>query len=313
MNSLRVLVTGGAGYLGSTLVPELLRRGHRVTVLDNFMYDQNALAHVCFHPRLSIIKGDVRDSTLIKSTVPKFDFVIPLAALVGAPACDRDPNSASAINHRALEAMLKFMSKAQGILLPTSNSGYGVGTAGKPCVETDELRPVSHYGLTKVIAEDLVMSKGNAVSFRLATVFGMSPRMRLDLLVNNFVYRAIHAREIVLFEPHFKRNYIHVKDIASVFTHGLDCFGSLKGQVYNVGLSNANLSKLELCERIKEQVPALTIIEAPIGKDPDQRNYIVSNKKIEATGFLPGFSLDDGIIELVKGCSTLNNTKYGNA
>ena len=308
----RILVTGGAGYLGSVLVPKLLDNGHKVTVLDNFMYRQDSLAHVCYKPDLDIVRGDVRDETLISSLVSGVDVIIPLAALVGAPLCDRDPVGATSINLHAIEMMLKYTSKDQKILMPVSNSGYGIGTPGKFCVETDELKPVSHYGKTKVEAEAAILHQGNAVSFRLATVFGMSPRMRLDLLVNNFVHRAVHSREIVLFESHFKRNYIHVRDVAKVFIHGLECFEQMKGGAYNVGLSSANLSKMELCLKIKDYIPDLTIIEAPIGVDPDQRNYIVSNEKIEATGFWPEHSLDAGIRELIKGCAMLQNTRYGN-
>ena len=308
----KVLVTGGAGYIGSVLVPKLLDHGYRVIVLDNFMYRQNSLAHVCYNPNLDLIRGDVRNEVLVFSLISSVDVIIPLAALVGAPLCDRDPLSATSINLHAIEMMLKYTSKTQKILLPVSNSGYGIGTPGKFCVETDELRPVSHYGKTKVEAEAAIMQRGNAISFRLATVFGMSPRMRLDLLVNNFVHRAVHSKEIVLFEPHFKRNYIHIRDVAKVFIHGLNCFEEMKGEAYNVGLSNANLSKMELCLKIKEQVPDLTIIEAPIGKDPDQRDYIVSNEKIEKTGFWPEHSLKAGITELIRGCTVLQNTRYGN-
>ena len=308
----KILVTGGAGYIGSVLVPKLLDCGYRVVVLDNFMYRQNSLAHVCYNPNLDIIRGDVRNEVLVFSLISSVDVIIPLAALVGAPLCDRNPLSATSINLHAIEMMLKYTSKTQKILLPVSNSGYGIGTPGKFCVETDKLLPISHYGRDKVEAEAAIMQQGNAISFRLATVFGMSPRMRLDLLVNNFVHRAVHSKEIVLFEPHFKRNYIHIRDVAKVFIHGLNCFEEMKGEAYNVGLSNANLSKMELCLEIKEQIPDLTIIEAPIGKDPDQRDYIVSNEKIEKTGFWPEHSLKVGITELIKGCNVLQNTRYGN-
>ena len=308
----KILVTGGAGYLGSILVPRLLECGHYVTVLDNFMYRQNSLAYVCSNRQLELVRGDVRDEALVTQLASKADIIIPLAALVGAPLCDRDPTAAVAVNFGAIRSMVSRLSPSQWVLIPTSNSGYGIGEPGKFCTETDELRPVSLYGRTKVDAEKAVMDRGNAISFRLATVFGMSPRMRLDLLVNDFVYQALHSREIALFEPHFKRNYIHIRDVATVFCRGIENFSSMKKEIYNVGLSDANLSKMELCQKIKSFIPDLVIIEAPIGVDPDQRNYIVSNAKIEATGFGPDYSLDDGIRELIKGCSVLQNTRYGN-
>jgi nucleoside-diphosphate-sugar epimerase len=240
------------------------------------------------------------------------DSIIPLAALVGAPLCDRDTTGAETINRGAVVAITRFASREQRIFLPVTNSGYGVGEAGKFCTEETPLRPVSLYGRTKVEAEKAVLERGNCITFRLATVFGMSPRMRIDLLVNDFVYRAVNDRAVVLFEPHFKRNYIHVRDVARVFIHGIQNFDGMKNQPYNVGLSDANLSKLELCERIKVRLPHFVFMEAPIGEDPDKRDYIVSNEKIEKTGFKPAFSLDDGIQELIKGYRMVNNSIYGN-
>ena len=310
MNS--ILITGGAGYIGSILVPELLARGNKVTVLDNFFFQQASLGHVCADSNFELVSGDVRDENLVASLIANHDVVIPLAALVGAPLCARDPFTAEAVNLNAPLAMLRMMSPAQRLLMPITNSGYGVGEPGKVCTEKTPMRPVSLYGRHKVELEKAVLDRGNAISFRLATVFGMSPRMRLDLLVNDFVYRAVTDRAVVLFESHFKRNYIHVRDVARAFLHGLDHFDRLKNEPYNVGLSDANLSKHELCERIQKHVPQFVFLEAPIGKDPDQRDYIVSNEKIERTGFRPQHSLDMGIAELVKGCRMLRNSIYGN-
>jgi len=308
----QILVTGGAGYLGSTLVPELLAAGHRVTVLDNFMYNQNSLAHVCHHPGFDVVRGDVRSESAVLPLLKKADIVIPLAAYVGAPLCARDPVGASSTNHDAIVMMLKHVSKHQRILMPTTNSAYGSGDEKNFCTEDSPLRPMSLYAIEKVKVEKELMQHPNASSFRLATVFGMSPRMRIDLLVNDFTYRAVHDRFVVLFEAGFKRNYIHVRDIARVFMHGIDHYEKTNGQIFNVGLSDANVSKRELCLAIQKQVPEFTFIEAPIGKDPDQRNYIVSNSRIEATGYQPQVSLDAGIRELIKGFTMIRNSVYGN-
>lgn len=309
---LNILVTGGAGYLGSTLVPMLLAQGHRVTVLDNFMFKQNTLAQVCHDPSLEIVRGDCRNEALIKGLLASADAIIPLAALVGAPLCDNDQIGATSINRDAVQMICRLVSPAQRIVLPNTNSGYGVGTKDQFCTEESPLNPITLYGRTKVEAEKAVMERENSLSFRLATVFGMSPRMRIDLLVNDFVYRAIYDRAVVLFEPHFKRNYIHVRDVARAFLHALENFEAMKGQSYNVGLSDANLSKLELCERIQKQLPKFVFLEAPIGEDPDKRDYIVSNAKIESTGYLPAHSLDAGITELIKGYRMIRNSLYGN-
>jgi nucleoside-diphosphate-sugar epimerase len=310
--SYNILVTGGAGYLGSTMVPELLAKGHKVTVIDNFMYGQNSLAHVCHNPNFSVVRGDVRIENVVLPLFKKADIIIPLAAYVGAPLCARDPIGASSTNHDALMMMLKNVSKHQRILMPTTNSAYGSGDENNFCTEESPLRPMSLYAIEKVKVEKELMQHPNSISFRLATVFGMSPRMRIDLLVNDFTYRAVHDRFVVLFESSFKRNYIHVRDIARVFIHGIENYEKMNGQIYNVGLSDANVSKKELCEAIQKQVPDFTFIDAPIGKDPDQRNYIVSNEKIETTGYKPQTSLDAGIRELIKGFTMIRNTRYGN-
>ena len=310
--SCNILITGGAGYLGSTMVPDLLQLGHKVTVLDSFMYKQSSLNHVCHHPNFSVVKGDIRIEGVMAPLLKKADIVIPLAALVGAPMCSQDPVGAQTVNHDAIALMLKLLSKQQLVLMPTTNSAYGTGDKNNFCTEASPLSPISLYAKEKVGIERELMQRENAVSFRLATVFGMSPRMRIDLLVNDFTYRAVHDRFVVLFESSFKRNYVHVRDVSRVFQHAIVNFEKMKGQIYNVGLSDANVSKKELCERIQKQVQDFVFLDAPVGKDPDQRNYIVSNAKIEATGFQPIHSLDMGISDLIKGYTMIKNTRYGN-
>ena len=308
-----VLVTGGAGYLGSTLVPALLDRGFAVTVVDSFMWDQASLSAVCHHPDFSLVRGDVRSIDTMRPLLARADIIIPLAARVGAPLCDRDPAATTSTNLQAIVDMLDHLSRDQMVLLPVTNSGYGVGQAGTFCTEETPINPISLYARSKVEAERILLDRHpSALSFRLATVFGMSPRLRLDLLVNDFTYRAYMDRFIVLFESHFKRNFIHVRDVARAFLHGIENFDAMKGQVYNVGLSDANISKRELCERIQKHVPAFVFLESPIGVDPDKRDYIVSNDKIERTGYKPAVSLDDGIRELLKGYAMVRNTKYSN-
>lgn len=310
--SLNILVTGGAGYIGSILSPALLAEGHQVTVLDSFMYNQASLLDCCADPRFQVVRGDCRDEATVREALRGKDVVIALAALVGAPLCDRDQVGATTTNLEAIRLLLKLRSRQQRILYPNTNSGYGVGQPGVPCTEESPLRPISLYGRTKVEAEQALLEDGNAISFRLATVFGLSPRMRLDLLVNDFVYRAMHDRSVVIFEGHFVRNYIHVRDVARAFIHGLNHFEKMQGQPYNVGLDEANLSKVELCQRIQQHLPRFTYLEAPIGEDPDKRDYIVSNEKIRRAGFEPCHSLDDGIRELIKGFTIIRNSVYGN-
>jgi nucleoside-diphosphate-sugar epimerase len=310
---LSILVTGGAGYLGSILVPELLHQGYRVTVLDNFMYRQNSLTTVCADPNFQVVKGDAREESALKPLIKDADLVVPLAALVGMPRCAGDRIGAIATNRDAIITLLRMLSPSQRIIVPNTNSGYGIGEKGKICTEMSPLRPISLYGRTKVEAEGAVLDRGNAISFRLATVFGMAPRMRLDLLVNDFVYRAVHDRSLVLFEAHFKRNFVHVRDVARAFLHGIASFEAMRDNAYNVGLSDTNISKLELCQRIKRHLPLFVFPEAPVGEDPDRRDYVVSNAKIEATGFRCAYSLDQGIVELIKGHVMIRNSVYGNA
>jgi nucleoside-diphosphate-sugar epimerase len=307
-----ILVTGGAGYLGSILVPALLAEGYCVTVLDSFMFRQASLNHLCCSKNFSVHRGDARDESLVKQLLRQADFVIPLAALVGAPLCEQDKIGAESVNRDAILTLIRLASRNQRIIMPVTNSGYGVGECGILCTEDTPLRPISLYGRTKVEAERAVLERGNAITYRLATVFGMSPRMRIDLLVNEFVYRAVNDRAIVLFEANFKRNYIHVQDVARAFVHAIHDFDKMNGGPYNVGLTDANLSKMELCRKIKEHLPSFVFLEAPIGEDPDKRNYIVSNEKIEKTGFRPQYTLDDGIRELIMGYRMLRNSIYGN-
>jgi nucleoside-diphosphate-sugar epimerase len=310
--SYNILVTGGAGYLGSILVPQLLADGHKLTVLDNLMYGQTSLSHVCYHDNFKIVRGDIRVETTMLPLIQQADIIIPLAAYVGAPLCNKDPVGASSVNHDAILMMLNHLSPQQRLIMPTTNSAYGSGDENNFCTEDSPLRPISQYAIEKVQIEKAIMEHPNAISLRLATVFGMSPRMRIDLLVNDFTYRAVYDRFVVLFEPHFKRNYIHVRDVTRAFQHCIANFERMRGQIFNVGLSEANVSKMELCEVISRHVHDFIFTEAAVGKDPDQRNYIVSNAKIEATGFKTEFSLDRGIAELVKGFTMLKNTKYGN-
>jgi len=308
----KILVTGGAGYLGSVLVPELLKLGHKVTVLDNFIYGQSPLLENCIYDDFEVIRGDVRDEDILRRALKNNDYIIPLAALVGAPVCNKDKFAAETTNRDAIALLSKVISKEQRIIIPTTNSGYGIGQKGVFCTEETPLNPITLYGKLKVEAEKIVLGRGNSISLRLATAFGISPRMRIDLLVNDFVYRAVKDRFIVIFEGHFKRNYIHVRDVAKAFIHAINNFDIMKNEVFNVGLSDANLSKLELCAKIKEQVPDFVYLEAPVGEDPDKRDYTVSNEKIEKTGFKPTCSLEAGIRELIKGYRIITNSKYSN-
>jgi nucleoside-diphosphate-sugar epimerase len=312
MTKEHVLITGGAGYIGSILTPLLLRSGYRVTVVDNLFYRQVSLLE-CFGDRnFTFIKGDVVNPRVMDPLLSQADIIIPLAAIVGAPACDLNPTLTQLVNYDAVKMILNKSSLQQRILFPNTNSGYGIGEKGKFCTEESPLRPVSLYGKLKVQIEDELLASKHAVSFRLATVFGVSPRMRLDLLVNDFTYRAVHDRAVVLFEEHFKRNFIHVRDVAEAFLFGIRHYDQMKGQAFNVGLSEANLSKRELCEKIKQYIPELYIHGASIGVDPDQRDYIVSNEKLERLGWKPNKSLDEGIQELISAYRIIKNNQFAN-
>jgi nucleoside-diphosphate-sugar epimerase len=308
----KILVTGGAGYIGSILVPELLKLGHEVTVVDNFMFGQASLNQCCAYANFKVVNGDIRHKEFINYYYQDAEIIIPLAAYVGAPLCNKDRTGAHSVNHDAIIDMMKILREDQKVLMPTTNSAYGSGDKENFCDENSPLKPISKYAIDKVAIENELMKRKNSISFRLATVFGMAPKMRIDLLVNDFVYRAVYDRFIVLFEGHFKRNYIHVADVVRTFIHGIENFEDMRGEIFNVGLSEANVSKIELCDRIKKLVPEFVVMEAPLAVDPDQRNYVVSNAKLESTGWKPQVSLDDGIKELIKGYIMLKNTKYGN-
>jgi len=309
---MKVLVTGGAGYLGSIIVPHLLTKGHEVIVVDSFIYRQTSLLDCCNSKKLTIERADALNKSVISRHIKKVDAIFPLACLTGAPLCDNQPNEAKRVIIEALRLILSLRSKDQIIIYPTTNSGYGIGQRDIGCTEETPLRPVSLYGKLKVEAERILLDAGNCITLRLATAFGISPRMRLDLLVNDFTYRAVTDKFIILFESHFKRNYIHVRDVAKAFIHGLDNFQAMKNEPYNVGLSDANLSKWELCEEIKKQIPNFYFVEAEVGQDPDKRDYIVSNDKIESKGFRPDVSLPDGIGELIKGYQIIRKNQYSN-
>lgn len=307
-----VLVTGGAGYIGSVLCRQLLDRRYRVTVLDNFMYRQNSLLDCCPEASFQVVRGDCRDERVMADLLRDADIVIPLAALVGAPLCNRDRIGAYTINFEAVQLLTKLSSKNQRIIFPVTNSGYGIGQPGIPCNEDSPLRPISLYGETKVKAERVVLDRGNAITLRLATVFGTSPRMRMDLLVNDFVWRAVHDRAVTVFEGQCKRNYIHIRDVVKAFLYAIDHFETMKNRPYNLGLDDANLSKVELCREIQRILPQFVFCEAPIGEDPDKRDYIVSNERILSTGFRPDWSLERGVRELIKCYTIVNGTGYGN-
>jgi len=308
----RILVTGGAGYIGSVFVPELLSHGYHVTVIDNFMYRQPSLAGILSNPNLDLVYGDIRDFDLMKKLVSNADVIVPLAAIVGAPACARDPLTASSINKDATIWLIDQLSQDQQIIMPTTNSAYGSGGKDNFCDESSPLNPLSLYAKDKVVVENHLMERELATSFRLATVFGISPRMRLDLLVNNFVHRAMTDKFVILFEGHFKRNYVHVQDVSRAFAFAVEHPDKVVGEVFNFGLSEANISKQELCEAIQEILPEFTFLNAPLAKDPDQRNYIVSNAKIESRGMKAEVSLSQGIRELVKGLKMFEQYPFSN-
>ena len=309
---MRILVTGGAGYLGSILCEHLLAAGHQVLVLDNLMYGTPALFHLCAHPGFEFERGDARDQATLAWLLKRVDAMIPLAAIVGAPACQRDPWLARSVNVEAIQLLKQLRSPSQLIIYPTTNSGYGTKSGDVYCTEDTPLEPVSLYGQTKVQAELELLDSPNVITLRLATVFGLSPRMRLDLLVNHFVYAAVADGFIVIFEKDFKRNYVHIRDVADCFLHCLRNFDRMAGRPYNVGLDAANLSKEELAFKVKAYVPNFYIHFSEIGNDPDKRNYIVSNQRLREAGFEAHRSLDEGIQELLKGYRMLGRGLFKN-
>lgn len=309
---MKVLITGGAGYLGAVIVPRLLSEGHEVAVVDNFMYNQTSLLDCCHYKTLSVIRADARDERLMQRLMKTVDAILPLACLTGAPLCEKEPRQAEEVILDGVRLILSLRSSSQMIIYPTTNSGYGVGEKGVHCTEKTPLRPISLYGRLKVKAEEEILNAGNGITLRLATAFGISPRMRLDLLVNDFTYRALKFKKIELFESHFMRNYCHVRDIADAFAHCLKNFERMKNEAYNVGLSEANLSKRQLCEEIQKHIPDFQFSESMNAKDPDQRNYIVSNEKIEKTGFKAKVTLSEGIDELIKGFTVIDHQRETN-
>jgi nucleoside-diphosphate-sugar epimerase len=309
----RVLITGGAGYIGSILCERLLQAGCEVTALDNLIYGQKSLFHLCANPCFQFVRGDARDERLMRDLAKRADVLIPLAAIVGAPGCDRDPQLATSVNFEAVRMLNRMRSQDQLVLFPTTNSGYGTKSGDVFCTEDTPLEPISVYGQTKVEAEQEVLDRPNSITLRLATVFGMSPRMRLDLLVNHFVYAASTDGYIVIFEKDAKRNYIHVRDVAECFVHCINNAATMAGRPYNAGLDEANLSKEELALKIKGHVERFYIHFAAIGSDPDKRNYIVSNERLREAGFEAQVSLDTGIEELLKGYQMMPRGEFSNA
>lgn len=309
---MKILINGGAGYIGSVLIGHLLRAGHHVTVLDNLMFGQRSLFGFCSDPNFEFAFGDCRNADTLKPLLAKADAIIHLAAVVGAPACDRDVAYATSLNFGSVETLSKLSSKDQQIIYPCTNSGYGTQSGDVFCTEETPLEPISVYGRTKSDAEKLLLDAGNAVAFRLATVFGVSPRMRIDLLVNDFTYKAFKDGYLVLYESHFQRNFVGIEDVARAMLFALSNYPQLRGQTYNLGLDSANINKLELAQKIKEHVPKLYIHEAAVGTDPDKRNYVVSNEKLRKAGFEASMSLDEGIAGLLKAYKMFGRSEFGN-
>ena len=307
---MKVLITGGAGYLGSNLTRHLLEAGYTVTVLDNLMYDQVTLLHLFGNPKFQFELGDVRDKKLLQELVGLNDVIIPLAAIVGMPACKANPELTVAVNYQQVADIVEVLRDDQKLILPNTNSQYG--SSDSIITEESPFNPLSLYAKTKCDAENTMLANGNGVSLRLATVFGVSPRMRLDLLVNDFVYKSVVDGYLVLFEAHFKRNYIHVQDIARTFQFIIENYDKCKGQAFNVGLSTANLSKLELAEKIKSHIPSMVIKQDDFKEDFDKRNYIVSNEKLEALGWKPIYDLDYGIKQLMSAYKIVINKNNQN-
>jgi nucleoside-diphosphate-sugar epimerase len=294
-----ILITGGAGYIGSKLATELLNYNYKVTVIDILKFSSRSLNHLFNNKNFSFINGDVRNKKLMKNLILNNEFIIPLAALVGAPLCEKNKKEAISVNLESIRYLMKIITKKNKVIYLTTNSGYGVGEKNKYCDEKSPLNPISLYGRTKVNAEKIIMRSSNSIAFRLATVFGYSYRMRTDLLVNNFVFKAVRDKKLVIFEPHFRRNYIHINDVVEGIIYSIKNFNRLKSNVYNLGLSSANLTKYNLAKKIKKKINSLKIKIVQNRKDPDQRDYYVSNKKIEKKGFRAKISIEKGIDELI--------------
>ncbi len=312
MKKQQVLITGGAGYIGSVMCEHLLARGYRVTVLDSLLFTQTSLFQYCANPDFDFVFGDARNEKLVSDLVKKADVIIPLAAIVGAPACDRDPLMTTSVNFDAVKFINRARSKSQLIVYPNTNSGYGAKTGDMFCTEETPIEPISLYGETKCAAEAEVLGSENSITLRLATVFGMSPRMRLDLLVNSFTWAAVNDGYLTIFEKDFKRNFVHVRDVSNCFIHCIENAESMVGRTYNLGLESANLSKEELALKIKEAVPKFYLHFAEYGTDPDKRNYIVSNERLRKAGFEASYGLEAGIQELLKGYRMLKRLPHRN-
>ena len=306
-------MTGAAGYIGSRLAQQLLERGDEVIAVDNFMHHQTSLLHLARYEKLNIIRGDARDKNLLKSLLPGCDFIIPLACLTGAPICQRLPIESQSTNVDAVQSLLKLRQPNQAILYPTTNSGYGTSGSSEMCTEDSPIQPVSLYGKQKVQAESMILEAGNSATFRLATVFGSSPRLRLDLLVNDFTYRAWKDRSLTLFESHFRRNFVYIGDVCDLFCYGIDQFESLNGQTFNFGNDSANMNKMELCQKIQSQLPQFVFHESQIGQDPDKRDYVVSSEKLAKHGFVAKTGIDEGVTELIKAFTSLPLEPFRNA
>ena len=294
----KILITGAAGYIGSMLCTKLVDEGYKVTAVDILKYEKNSLAHLFSKKNFTFLKLDITKKKNVKKIILNQDFIIPLAALVGSPLCEKKKKEAVKVNVDSIKLLLSVIKKRQKILYPTTNSGYGIGQKSKFCDENTVLNPISLYGRTKVEAEELISKHSNYICFRLATVFGYSFRMRTDLIVNNFVETAVKKGKLEIFEPNFRRNFIHIQDIVDAFLFSIKNFNKLKNNIFNLGLSSANISKINLARKIKKIVPKTTVIINKKGNDPDKRDYYVSNKKIEKAGFKARISLDDGIREL---------------
>jgi nucleoside-diphosphate-sugar epimerase len=309
---LRVLITGGAGYIGSILTEHLLSKGYAVTSVDTLASGEQSLFHFCANTKFEFVFGDARDRRVIEPLMKTVDVIVPLAAVVGAPACERDPDYAESVNLGAIRLINKLRNRAQLVIYPNTNSGYGAKTGQAMCTEDSPLDPISVYGRTKVQAELELLGSHNVITYRLATVFGASPRMRIDLLVNHFTYAAFFDRYIVIFEKHFKRNYIHIRDVADAMIHGIENSDAMIGRAYNLGLDEANLSKEELAVKVKSHLPNFYIHFADIGEDPDKRNYLVSNDRLRRAGFVAQRDIDFGITELIKAYKLLGRSRFKN-
>ena len=308
-----ILITGAAGYIGTMLCTELVSKGYSVTAVDKLKYDKNSLCHLFFNKNFKFIKEDVTKLNVMKKIIKGMDFIIPLAGLVGAPLCEKKKKEAVAINVKAIELIVKLAKKDQKIIYPTSNSGYGIGQKSKFCDENSPLNPISLYGRTKAQAEKIVMQHSNFVAFRLATIFGYSYRMRTDLIVNNFVEKAVKTKRLDIFEPKFRRNFVHIKDVVKAFIFAIENFKKVRNNIFNLGLSSANITKIQLAQKIKKNLKNTKIVVNKFKSDPDKRDYFVSNKKIEKAGFKAKITLEEGIKELsniFSNCDIKFNNNY---